>query len=218
MRFLVIPALIIFIALLNGSCGSSSGPKPFCDTACNNDSLKFTHPHPDTPIVLLSVRNCRPDTITWSHNRLETRRKMGFLELVGKEVRMNKDYVSCYFKDTSYAWLKFNDCTNGRGFLVKLPYSKADKWSIYTSALNSFDPKFNVEESLIAYYDETFIYVQELETGKIDRMLMNNTKLDIDHNNVHKTFDSIHITRDRIWANIKINGQWKAVEKKIDPK
>ena len=135
-----------------------------------------------------------------------------------KDVRLNKNFVSCYFKDTSYAWLKFNDCINGRGFLVKLPYSKADKWSIYTSALNSFDPKFSVDDQLIAYYDDTFIYVQELETGKIDRMLMNNTKLDIDHKNVHKTFDSVHITRDRIWANIMINGQWKAMEKKIDPK
>ena len=47
-------------------------------------------------------------------------------------------------------------------------------------------------------------------------MLLNDTKLDIDHNNVHKTFDSIHVTRDRIWANILVNAQYKVLEKKID--
>ena len=143
---------------------------------------------------------------------------MGFVELVGKEARLHKDFISCYFKDTSYAWLEFNDCTNGRGFLVKLPYSKNDKWSIYTSALNRLDKKFNIQDGMIAYYDETFIYAQEIATGKMDRMLMNNTKLDIDHNNVHGTFDSVHITRDRIWANIMINSKFIPKEKKIDPK
>ena len=174
--------------------------------------------HPDTPFVTISKRNCIPDTIYWSHNNLPTTRKMGFKELVGKDVFVNKDFFNCYFKDTSYAWLEFNDCTNGRGFLVKLPYSKNDKWSIYTSTLNRLDKKFNIQDDMIAYYDETFIYAQEIATGKMDRMLMNNTKLDIDHNNVHGTFDSVHITRDRIWANIMINSKFIPKEKKIDPK
>ena len=178
--------------------------------------LKYSSSHPDSPFVNLSVRNCQPDTIVWSHRKLPTTRKMGFVELVGKEARLHKDFISCYFKDTSYAWLKFNDCVTGRGFLVKLPYSKTDKWSIYTSALNNFDRKFNVQDGVIAYYDDTFIYAQNIETGKIDRMLLNDTKLDIDHNNVHKTFDSIHVTRDRIWANILVNAQYKVLEKKID--
>ncbi len=146
---------------------------------------------------------------------LATRRKMGFNELVGREARLNKDFVKCYFNDTSYAWLRFNDCNTGRGFLVKLPFNKADKWSIYTSALNNLDPKFHVEEGLIAYYDETFIWVQDLATGKKDKMLMNDQVLEIDHNNVHETIDSIHITRGKVWANLKIGGDWQAKEKVI---
>jgi hypothetical protein len=220
MRLLVITAFIMLITWTVTSCGSSSTPT-FCDTACITAPLKFIHPHPDTPYVTVTVKNCKPDTLLWSHKRLETVRKQGFFELVSvvdEDMRLNKEKISCYFKDTSYAWLKFNDCRNGRGYLVKLPYSKSDKWSIYTSALNDFDPKFDVQEGLIAYYDETFIYVQDQETGKLDRMLMNNTKLDIDHNNVHGTFDSVNITRDRIWANIKIKGSFQPKEKKIELK
>lgn len=146
---------------------------------------------------------------------LATKRKMGFEELVGKTARLNKDFVKCYFNDTSYAWLRFNDCNTGRGFLVKLPYSKEDKWSIYTSALNNLDPKFHVEEGLIAYYDETFLYVQDLATGKKDHMLMHEKPLEFDHNNVHKTIDSINVTRAKIWANLKVNGDWKSKEKAL---
>jgi len=214
MRLLILPVLAILMTWHFSSC-SSSGTKTFCDTACITDTLRYSQAHPDTPFVTLSIRNCKPDTIAWSHKGLLTKRKMGFYELVGKDARLNKDYVTCFFNDTSFAWLKFNDCITGRGFLVKLPYSKSDKWSIYTSALNSFDKKFNVEEGLIAYYDETFIYAQDQKTLKLDRMLMNNTGMDIDHNNVHSSIDTVHITRSRIWAKIKINGSFQDKEKKI---
>ena len=220
MRFLVSLVFLVIITWTVTSCGSS-GPKTFCDTACVNTPFKFMHPHADTPFVTVSVKNCKPDSLYWSHKRLPSVRKQSFFELVSvldEDVRINKDYISCYFNDTSYAWLKFNDCRNGRGFLLKLPYSKADKWSIYTSALNNFDPKFHVEDGIIAYYDETFIYAQDQATGKLDRMLMNNTKLDIDHNNVHGTFDSVNITRNRIWANVKIKGSFQPKEKKIELK
>lgn len=215
MRFVLVLVAASFVAWSFSACGSSSAPKSFCDTACSDQPVKFNHPHPDSPFVTISFKGCNPDTISWSNKRLETTRKMGYMELVGKEARINKDFISCYFKDTSYAWLKYNDCITGRGFLVKLPYSKSDKWSIYTSALNNFDKKFSVEEGVIAYYDETFLYAQNMENGKIDRMLLNNTKLDIDHNNVHGTFDSINVSKTRIWANIKIDHQFQAKEKKI---
>lgn len=215
MRALLFPAAVILLGWYFGSCSSSTAPAPFCDTTCQNDSLKYSLDHPDHPFVYLSVKNCKPDTITWSHDQLLTNRKSGFYELVGKDVRLNKNYISCTFKDTSYAWLKFNDCVTGRGFLVKLPYSKSDKWSIYTSALNSFDPRFKVEEGLIAYYDDTFIYVQDLQTGKIEKMVMADKKLDIDYNDVHKTIDSVNISRTKIWANLTIDGQTKPKDKTI---
>jgi hypothetical protein len=161
------------------------------------------------------MKDCEPDTIIWSHSYLPTKRKMGFYELVGKKVRLNKNYIACEFKDTSYAWLKFNDCTTGRGFLLKLPYSKTDKWSIFTSALNNFDPKFKVEEGLIAYYGEVFLYVQDIQTGKIEEMKLNDKAIEVDHNNVHSTFDSINVTRDRIWASYTVEGDKKSKEKAI---
>jgi hypothetical protein len=215
MRALLLPAVIILLGWYFGSCSSSTAPAPFCDTTCQNDSLKYNLDHPDHPFVYLSVKNCKPDTLTWSHDQLSTNRKSGFYELVGKDVRLNKNYISCSFKDTSYAWLKFNDCVTGRGFLVKLPYSKSDKWSIYTSALNSFDPKFKVDEGLIAYYDDTFIYVQDPQTGKTEKMVMADKKLDIDYNDVHKTIDSVNISRTKIWANLTIDGQTKPKDKTI---
>jgi hypothetical protein len=208
MKLLILPIAAILFSWSFSSCKSSSGPT-FCDTTCASAPIKFQHNSFDSPYVNITLNNCLPDTITWSHRMLATKRKMGFRELVGKEPRLNKDYIKCYFNDTSYAWLRFNDCISGRGYLVKLPYSKTDKWSIYTSALNDLDPKFHVEDGLIAYYDETFIYVQELATGKVDKMVMNKEKkMDIDHDNIHKSIDSIHVTRSKIWANVNIDGKW----------
>ena len=218
MRLLIIPALLLFMAWCVGSCGSSSNAPTFCDTTCSNDTFKFNLEHPDNPFVNLSVKDCKPDTLVWSHDGLSTNRKSGFVELIGRSgesVRLNKNFISCTFKDTSYAWLRFNDCITGRGYLVKLPYSKTDRWSIYTSALNNFDKKFNVEEGLIAYYDDTFIYVQDIQTGKTEKMVLSDKKLDIDHNNVHSTFDSINVSRTKIWANITVNGTTGSKEKSI---
>ena len=142
--------------------------------------------------------------------------KQSFGELIkDKKPRLNKNFVSCYFNDTSYAWLKFNDCVTGRGYLIKLPYSKSEKWSIYTSSLNNFDPKFNIEEGLIAYYDETFIWVQDMATGKRGKMLMNEKVMEIDHDNVHKSIDSLNVSRNKVWANLQIDGKWTVKEKAI---
>ena len=75
---------------------------------------------------------------------MESNRKMGFSTLVTNTVYMNRSMVDCYIKDTSYAWLKFNDCMTGRGYLMKLPFSKENDLSNYTSALNDFDPAFKI--------------------------------------------------------------------------
>ncbi len=215
MKYLIIPvAAAVLLTFSQSSCKSSSAPL-FCDTTCTNEPIGFSQGIPDSPYVSVSINNCIPDTITWSHRMLATKRKMGYYELVGKEARLNKDYMKCYFKDTSYAWLQFNDCITGRGFLVKLPYSKDDRWSIYTSALNNIDPKFSVAEGYIAYYDETFIYVQELATGKKGKMLMNDSPLKIDHNDIHKTIDSVHVTGTKVWARLNIGNDWKDKEKEI---
>jgi hypothetical protein len=216
MRILLSILVIVTLAFSFGACKSSSGPAPFCDTTCTKDSLKFNNDHPLKPYVSISIRNCKPDTITWSHTLLATNRKMGFMYLVGKDVTLNKDYVSCYFKDTSYAWLKFNDCITGRGFLVKLPFDKSGRGSNYTSALNNFDPKFVVADDLIAYYNETTVFVQDLATGVEKRVRISDKPLEIDHNKVHKTFDSVNISRTRVFVNVMLKGELTPIEKSIE--
>ncbi len=114
---LLIPmaAMIIFAATF-GSCKSSSGPATFCDTACLKDSIKFINEeHPLQPYVYISASNCIADTLTWSYIDMGINRKLGLPDLVGAAVRLNKDNVGCFIKDTSYAWLYFNDCSNVRG-------------------------------------------------------------------------------------------------------
>jgi hypothetical protein len=217
MKIFFIIILTVSFAWQFASCKSSSRPPSFCDTTCITDTISYIHEHPLQPFVQISVKNCEPDTIIWSHSFLPTKRKMGFVELVGRSARLNKNYISCYFKDTSYAWLKFNDCNTGRGFLVKLPYNKNDKWSIYTSALNNFDPKYKVEDGLIVYYSDTFIYVQDVATGKIEQLVLNDKPLEKpDYDNPHSIFDSVNVTRNKIWASVNINGETKTKEKKIN--
>lgn len=216
MKTLFAIIVTVSFALEFASCKSSSGSPSFCDTACITDTINYTHEHPLQPFVQVSVKNCEPDTIIWSHSLLPTKRKMGFIDLVGRSARLNKNYISCYFKDTSYAWLKFNDCNTGRGFLVKLPYNKNDKWSIYTSALNNFDPKYKVEDGLIAYYSDTFIYVQDVASGKTEQLVLNDKPLDKpDYDKPHSTIDSVNVSRNKIWISVNINGEKKTKEKKI---
>jgi hypothetical protein len=131
---------------------------------------------------------------------------------------LNKDNVAAIFRDTAYAWLKFNDCITGRGFLLKLPFEKDEKMSIYTSALNSFDPKFSVEDGLISYFDHTFVYAQDPQTGKVEKLKLNDSRLDINYDKVHDTFDSVNITRDRIYVKFKLNNADKELEKPINLK
>lgn len=216
MRILIALIVIITFAFSFGACKSSSKPIPFCDTACSGDSLKFRTDHPLKPYVYISVKDCRADTIVWSHSLLATNRKMSFSELTGKEVLVNKDYIAAYFKDTSFVWLRFNDCITGRGFLLKLPFEKSANMSNYTSALNSFDPKFKIEDGLIVYFDNLFIYAQDMESGKVEKMKLNDTRLEIDFDKVHKTFDSVHVTRDRIFVNLLMNDEKKSMEKSIN--
>ena len=213
MRILISLLAAVLFSWLLGSCGSSSTPT-FCDTTCNNDMLKYSSSHPDSPFVNLSVRNCQPDTIVWSHRKLPTTRKMGFVELVGKEARLHKDFISCYFKDTSYAWLAFNDCNNGRGYLLYLPFDKKESIRKMSSAINSFDKKFVVPEDLRAYADYSTIYVEDINTGKKESMTFKE-EYKIDFNNIHQVIDSVNVSHDRIFVQLIKNGEKVPLEKKI---
>lgn len=214
MKYLIVITVACFIGF-NSCNNSSKNAKTFCDTACLGDTLKFIDDHPDKPFVYISVDDCVADTVIWSHNKMPSNLKIDFNEVAGSGLRINKDKIACYFKDTSYAWLEFNDCLTGRGYLAKLNYTKKATRSKYTSALTHFDPKYNIETGLICYADYTFIYVEDIYTGKTEKMLLADHELKIDYNNTHATFDSVNVSRNRIFVSLIENGQKKPLEKKI---
>lgn len=213
--FLVLTS--VSIAWAFSSCKGSSGPAVFCDTACLQDSIKFIDQnHALKPYVYISASSCNADSVTWSYSGLGTNKKMNIPELIGAEVKINPSAISCYIKDTSYAWVAFNDCRTGRGFLIKFPFNKSPL-ERKTSAINSFDPKFAVEDGLIAYSDRGNLFVEEMSTGKTAMMTFGQ-RLDIDYDAIHEHIDSVNVTPTRIWAKIKIGDEWQTKEKKIELK
>jgi hypothetical protein len=183
----------LFLGLfLMSSCGNNSNTaKSLCDTACNNDSLKFTASHELNPKVIISVKNCNADTLTWTHEAMEKNRQahMG-------------------------VWLSFNDCITGRGYLLKLPFNKKNNIRKMASALNSFDPKFSVAPSLRAYADKSTIYVVNVNTDKEEIMTFKEV-YDINWDKIHETIDSVNVTPERIYVKLIKNGQEIPLEKKI---
>lgn len=131
MKLLIAPLFMIAIVSMLVSCGgSSSTPATFCDTTCLKDTLKFAGNHQLEPFVYLSVKDCKPDSIIWSYKGLGSNRKTKF-DYTSTSV--NKDYIRCIFNDTSAAFILFNDCLTGRGFQIKLPFSKTENFSMRTS-------------------------------------------------------------------------------------
>ena len=214
MRFLILPVIVVAFLFFADSCKSSSAPKTFCDTACLKDTMKFTGTHPQQPFVYLSVKDCKADSIMWSHKGLESTRKTGFTYLLGTTVNINRDFIRCFFKDADVAWVLFNDCVTGRGFQIKLPYDKEQSFGLKSSGINNFDPKFSVTENLAVNTDRGNIYVEDMNTGK-KAMMTFGEKLPIDYDMIHDHIDSVNITDTRIWVKIKIGENWKELEKKI---
>lgn len=212
----ILSALCIVISvILLAACNKKKAPASFCADPCLKDTLKFTGDHPGKPYVYVSARSCTPDTILWSHANMVSNRKMGLSDLLGQPVSINKQFVRCDFYDTAYAWVQLNDCSTFRGYLLKLPFNKKNSISKYSSALTSFDPKYKVEEGLICYADYSFIYVEDKATGKIEKALLSDKQLDIDFNNIHATFDSVNVTRNRIFLNMLQAGVPRTIDKEI---
>jgi hypothetical protein len=213
MKLLIAPAVAILLAWTFSSC-SSSGPATFCDTACLKDSIKFAGAHELQPYVYLTASQCHADTVTWSYSGLGANRKLGIPDLLGAAVNINKDYTRVIFNDTAYAWLLFNDCANGRGYQVKLVFNKSGKMSTRSSGINNIDPKFSVADNLIAHTDRGNIIVEDALSGK-SAMMTFGKRLEIDYNNIHEFIDSVNITAGKIWAKVKVDGEWKELEKNI---
>lgn len=214
MRLLIIPAIAILLTFSFGACKSSSGAKTFCDTACLKDSIKFTGDHKLKPYVYITASSCIADTLTWSYSGMGVNRKMGIADLLNNTVHINKDYVKCFIKDTAYAWLMFNDCATGRGYQLKLPFNKTANIGRKSSGINGTDPKFSIADNIVAYTDRGNIFVEDMFTGQTAQMTFGKA-LDIDYDAIHEHIDSVNVTPDRIWVKVKIDNEWKELEKKI---
>lgn len=214
MRVLLL--LIVSAALF--SCGNNSGntAKMFCDTVCQQDTIKFVkEDHKLKPYIYISAANCMPDSVIWSYSGLGTNRKLSFDDFGGHKFKLNKSYISCYFNDTSYVWLLFNDCTNGRGYFAKIPFNKKLNITRKGSALNKFDPKFAVADGLVAYTDKGNIFVEDMATGKKAMMTFGKMLPDLDYDAMHEFIDSVNITPTHIWAKVLMGKDWTPIEKTI---
>ena len=216
MRFILIALIAVVIGFSFEACKSSSGPKLFCDTACIKDTMKFSNDaHPLKPYLYISARNCVADTLIWSYAGMGTNRKSGFADLLNNpDIRLNKNFVKCFIGDTTYAWLMFNDCVTGRGYILKLPYNKTNPIGRKSSAINNTDPKYSVASGLAAYTDRGNIFVEEMATGK-KAMMTFGKMVDIDYDAIHNYIDSVNVSPGRIWVKIKIDNDWTTLEKEI---
>jgi len=213
-RLFFLLSLAVLIAFCSDKSGGTAAGKTFCDTTCNTDTFMFKGEHKMNPYVAISVENCTGDTVTWSHDYTPSALQMHLGTLLGNLVRLNNDALSCYIKDTSYAWVTFNDCITGRGYLLYLPYSKQESVRKMSSAVNSFDKKFVLPDNLRAYCDYSTIYVEDIESGKKAQMTFKEDHK-IDWNNIHQTIDSVNISNNRIFVQLIKDGQKVPIEKNI---
>jgi hypothetical protein len=209
--------LFIYIVAISffASCSSNGGTATFCDTTCKQDSFHFRSNSQYNPIVSIGVRDCMPDTILWTHDRMDFSNQMSMFDLANQDVKIHKDFISCIIQDTVQAWVTFNDCITGRGFLFKLPFGKRDGISKITGAINDFDPKFSVAENLRAYTDRGSIFVINIETGE-QAVMTFKEQYDIDFNKIHDVVDSVNVTAKRIYVKLLKQGKEVPLEKEIN--
>ena len=212
MRTIICFAAVCLLLLTVTSCGNSSkAPQTFCDTVCIKDSIRFKGDHALKPELILLPQDCGIDSILWTYEGMGFYRKV---DLGFSDVKLNPAFIKCYFRDTSYAFLLFNDCITGRGYQVMIPVSKSGSYSKRSSGINRFDPKFNIEEGMLAYTDRGNIYVEEIATGK-QAMMTFGQATELDYETIHETIDSVMVTRNDIYVKIRLNNKWEELQKKI---
>ncbi len=207
-------ALVLSASLFSCKSSSGDGAKSFCDTVCLMDSLKFMGESKLQPSVFISARDCKADSIEWTYKGMGTARKTAMAYLLRDGIRIKKDFIRCVFRDTAAAYLLFNDCVNGRGYQMIFPFSKGQNTSLKSSGINNFDPKFSVADNLLVNTDRGNIFVEDMTTGK-KAMMTFGKGIDINYDDIHTYIDSVNVTNERIWVKLKMDNEWKELEKKI---
>ncbi|MGB3007717.1 MAG: hypothetical protein WBC06_14465 [Chitinophagaceae bacterium] len=213
MRTLSLAGISIFVLTLFYSCKSSSveTPKSFCDTACLKDSMIFKGDHKLNPYVFITANDCRPDSVGWNYKGMGSIKKTSF---DFKDIKVNKDFVRCFIRDTAMAYILLNDCITGRGYQILLPFAKNKNYGLRTSGINSFDKKFSIADNLLVNTDRGNIFIENMANGK-KAMMTFGQKLDIDYDVIHEYIDSVNITNERVWVKILVDKKWVEKEKKL---
>lgn len=220
MRLVIASFILLSTAALVTSCGekAAEAPKAFCDTVCFSDSIKIEGQHKLKPYVYISGNDCKADTITWSYNGAKSNKKYALASMLANtNLKINKDYLKAYIRDTSLAYIMFNDCLTGQNYQIRVNF--AEKTSIQPSkkGINDFDPKFDVAENLFVYTDGGNLYVEEMTTGK-KAMMTFGQDAGVDFDYIHDKIDSVNVTPTKAWAKVKFGKEWKVIEKAIELK
>ena len=197
------------------SCSNSGSRTSFCDTTCTSDSFKFKGNDQLRQEVTLTTKGCNADSISWTHIGKNNIRKMPVTDLIDEPLRLNKSAVEGAILDTSMAWVSFNDCFTGRGYLLKIKLNQQGGVDVLSGALNRFDKKFSIDPDLRAYTDRGNIYVDNVKTGESAQMTFKEEYTDMKFDDIHKTLDSINITKSRIYVKLLKKGSEVPLEKKI---
>lgn len=206
---------LLILVLLVSAC-SSEEPKPvtLCEKPCVSDTLYYTlKDHKYEPYVKLVPSNCLIDTVIWSSKLIPTKRKIHLSTSLELIPAVDKSTVRCYIVDTNYAYVIFNDCLTRRGFWLKLPLGEKGTTEQSVSALNPADPRYSVEEGLICYKANNTVYVEEILTGKKATVEVPSPKFEF--NTMYEVIDSIHVTRGRLYMNLKDGSKEVPFEKTI---
>lgn len=215
MRLLTIAFLLLFLGIFQ-SCKTGSdndnAATLLCDTTSTamHDTILFNHTAATAPYVKVSLTDKTPDTLYWGTKAAE--KKMDWKEYFDDKIYINRDYIKTYFSNAQTAFVKFNDCVTGRGYLIKLPLA-AGNISILKSCLNNYNKKFVVDDSLLAYTDKGNLFIENWASGKKATMTFGE-ELDIDFYAINQTIDSINVTPTSAWAKVKKkNNKWEIVSK-----
>jgi hypothetical protein len=209
---------IAIAAILFTSCGNNSSKTAttYCDTTCTNDTLKFDGNHPKWKQRLsISMKDCMPDSIIYTYEGASNVRTVPFSDYGPKEIRLNKSNINVAFQDTASIWVSFNDCSTGRGYLFELPYTSGKSSIKTTAALNSIDKKFSVDPDLRAFTDRGNIFVVNVTNGKQAQMTFKENYADMDFNDIHKTLDSINVTKTKIYVKLLKESKEVPIEKEV---
>jgi hypothetical protein len=116
-----------------------------------------------------------------------------------------------------------NDCETRKGVVLKmlldkLPPGKKESFMMTGKGINNGNPKFSVADNLVVTCDGGNLLIEDAATGKQATMTFGKWIEDIDYDAVQEYIDSVNITNAKGWARVKMDGQWKVVEKNLELK